>query len=71
MLDMWGLGGGLQEYRSSLFASKGFVSFSLAYVGHKDLPVPSNRVNVGDSYFKVGKVQTFFNLGVYLKNYFL
>ncbi|XP_037534879.1 bile acid-CoA:amino acid N-acyltransferase [Nematolebias whitei] len=52
MLDLWGLGGGLQEYRSSLFASKGFVSFSLAYIGHKDLPGPPNRVNVGDSYFK-------------------
>ncbi|KAF6735730.1 Acyl-coenzyme A thioesterase 2, mitochondrial [Oryzias melastigma] len=52
MLDMWGMGGGLPEYRSSLFASRGYASFCLAYVGHKDLPGPSNTVNVGDSYFK-------------------
>uniref|UniRef100_A0A3P9J8Q1 Uncharacterized protein n=1 Tax=Oryzias latipes TaxID=8090 RepID=A0A3P9J8Q1_ORYLA len=38
MLDMWGMGGGLPEYRSSLFASRGYASFCLAYVGHKDLP---------------------------------
>ncbi|XP_007561278.1 bile acid-CoA:amino acid N-acyltransferase-like [Poecilia formosa] len=52
MLDLWGMGGGLQEYRSSLLASKGYVSFSLAYFGHKDLPGPPNCINVGDSYFK-------------------
>uniref|UniRef100_A0A3Q3AW36 Acyl-CoA thioester hydrolase/bile acid-CoA amino acid N-acetyltransferase domain-containing protein n=1 Tax=Kryptolebias marmoratus TaxID=37003 RepID=A0A3Q3AW36_KRYMA len=52
MLDLWGMGGGLQEYRSSLFASKGYASLSLAYFGHKDLPGPPSRVNVGDSYFK-------------------
>ncbi|KAM3620997.1 uncharacterized protein V6R79_004672 [Siganus canaliculatus] len=52
MLDLWGMGGGLNEYRSALFASRGFASLSLAYFGHKDLPGPSNRVNVGDSYFK-------------------
>uniref|UniRef100_A0A3B5R5A6 Bile acid-CoA:amino acid N-acyltransferase-like n=1 Tax=Xiphophorus maculatus TaxID=8083 RepID=A0A3B5R5A6_XIPMA len=52
MLDLWGMGGGLQEYRSSLLASRGYASFSLAYLGHKDLPGPLNRINVGDSYFK-------------------
>lgn len=52
ILDLWGMGGGLQEYRSSLLASRGYVSFSLAYFGHKDLPGPQNRINVGDSYFK-------------------
>ncbi|XP_061583430.1 bile acid-CoA:amino acid N-acyltransferase-like [Cololabis saira] len=52
MLDMWGMGGGLPEYRSSLFASRGYASLSLAYIGHKDLPGPPNTVNVGDSYFK-------------------
>lgn len=53
MLDMWGMGGGLPEYRSSLFASRGYASFCLAYVGHKDLPGPPNTINVGDSYFQV------------------
>lgn len=54
MLDLWGMGGGLQEYRSSLLASRGYASFCLAYFGHKDLPGPPNRMNVGDSYFKAG-----------------
>ncbi|XP_053172457.1 peroxisomal succinyl-coenzyme A thioesterase-like [Scomber japonicus] len=52
MLDLWGMGGGLVEYRSALFASKGYASLSLAYFGHKDLPPPQNTINVGDAYFK-------------------
>ncbi|KAM8917006.1 bile acid-CoA:amino acid N-acyltransferase-like isoform 2-T2 [Spinachia spinachia] len=52
VLDLWGMGGGLVEYRAALFASRGYASFSLAYLGHKDLPGPLNRVNVGDAYFK-------------------
>ncbi|KAM6927560.1 acyl-coenzyme A thioesterase 1-like [Xenentodon cancila] len=52
ILDLWGMGGGLPEYRSSLFASRGYASLALAYVGHKELPGPPNTVNVGDSYFK-------------------
>lgn len=52
MLDLWGMGGGLQEYRSSLFASRGYASLALSYIGHKDLPGPPNKVNVTDSYFK-------------------
>ncbi|XP_058487796.1 bile acid-CoA:amino acid N-acyltransferase-like isoform X1 [Solea solea] len=52
MLDLWGMGGGLPEYRSALFASRGYASLSLAYIGHKDLPGPHNSLNVGDIYFK-------------------
>lgn len=52
MLDLWGMGGGLVEYRSGLFASRGYASLSLAYFGHKDLPGPQNSINVGDAYFK-------------------
>ncbi|XP_028262920.1 bile acid-CoA:amino acid N-acyltransferase-like isoform X3 [Parambassis ranga] len=52
ILDLWGMGGGLVEYRSALFASRGYASLSLAYFGHKELPGPLNRINVGDSYFK-------------------
>lgn len=48
------MGGGLVEYRSALFASRGYASMALAYIGHKDLPGPSNSVNVTNSYFKVG-----------------
>lgn len=52
MLDLWGMGGGLNEYRSSLFAAKGYASFSLAYFGHKDLPGPLDTINVGTDYYK-------------------
>ncbi|KAM7006184.1 bile acid-CoA:amino acid N-acyltransferase-like [Tautogolabrus adspersus] len=52
MLDLWGMGGGLVEYRSALFASRGYASLCLAYIGHQDLPGPQHQVNVGDSYFK-------------------
>lgn len=41
------------EYRAALFASRGYASLSLAYIGHQELPAPHNRMNVGDSYFKV------------------
>lgn len=41
------------EYRAALFASRGYASLSLAYIGHKELPAPHNRMNVGDSYFTV------------------
>lgn len=54
MLDLWGMGGGLVEYRSALLASRGYASMSLAYIGHKELPGPQNCINVGHSYFKVG-----------------
>lgn len=53
MMDLWGMGGGLPEYRSSLFASRGYASLALAYIGHKELPGPQNTLNVGDSYFQV------------------
>ncbi|XP_066566308.1 acyl-coenzyme A thioesterase 3-like [Amia ocellicauda] len=52
VLDICGLGGGLNEYRSALLASHGFVSLALAYSGHKELPEPLHTVNVGDRYFK-------------------
>lgn len=52
MLDMWGMGGGLVEYRSALLASRGYAALALAYFGHEDLPRPYNAINVGDAYFK-------------------
>lgn len=54
VLDLWGMGGGLIEYRAALFASHGLASLALAYFGHKDIPGPLNSINVGDSYFRVG-----------------
>lgn len=53
VLDMWGMGGGLVEYRSALLASHGLASLALAYFGHKDIPGPLNCINVGDPYFQV------------------
>ncbi|XP_063072727.1 acyl-coenzyme A amino acid N-acyltransferase 1-like [Engraulis encrasicolus] len=52
VLDMWGMGGGLVEYRSALLASHGLASLALAYFGHKDIPGPLNCINVGDPYFQ-------------------
>lgn len=53
VLDLWGLGRGLMEYRAALFASHGLASMTLAYFDHKDLPGPMKRINVGNSYLKV------------------
>ncbi|XP_034022775.1 peroxisomal succinyl-coenzyme A thioesterase-like [Thalassophryne amazonica] len=52
MLDLWGMGGGLTEYRAALLASRGYASFALAYFKHEGLPGPRDRINVGDAYFK-------------------
>lgn len=60
LVDLWGMGGGLNEYRSSLFASNGVASLSLAYFAHKDIPGPLNKINVGDDYFRVRRVDLFF-----------
>uniref|UniRef100_UPI00398ED4B2 peroxisomal succinyl-coenzyme A thioesterase-like isoform X1 n=2 Tax=Pristiophorus japonicus TaxID=55135 RepID=UPI00398ED4B2 len=38
VLDMWGSGGGLVEYRAALLASRGFATLALAYTGHKEVP---------------------------------
>ncbi|KAG7238288.1 hypothetical protein INR49_030999 [Caranx melampygus] len=51
MLDLWGMGGLLVEYRSALLASRGYASMSIAYIRHEELPGPQNRINVGASYF--------------------
>ncbi|KAM9468195.1 acyl-coenzyme A thioesterase 1-like [Clarias gariepinus] len=36
VLDLWGGGGGLVEYRTALLASHGFVAFALDYIKHLD-----------------------------------
>ncbi|XP_048251942.1 acyl-coenzyme A thioesterase 2, mitochondrial-like [Haliotis rufescens] len=38
VLDMFGSTGGLVEFRAALLASRGFVSFALAYFNYDDLP---------------------------------
>ncbi|CAB1315191.1 unnamed protein product [Coregonus sp. 'balchen'] len=63
MVDLWGMGGGLIEYRSALFASRGFASLSLAYFGHKDIPgcIPDHPQVCGDRLGIIG-----LSFGVYL-----
>nr|XP_012596934.1 acyl-coenzyme A thioesterase 1-like [Microcebus murinus] len=38
IVDIFGLGGGLLEYRASLLAGKGFAVMALAYYNYEDLP---------------------------------
>ncbi|XP_061467330.1 acyl-coenzyme A thioesterase 1-like [Rhineura floridana] len=38
LIDLYGSGGGLVEYRASLLASRGFVTLALAYLGFEDFP---------------------------------
>ncbi|XP_077906627.1 acyl-coenzyme A thioesterase 1 isoform X2 [Ictidomys tridecemlineatus] len=38
IIDLFGLGGGLLEYRASLLAGKGFAVMALAYYNYDDLP---------------------------------
>ncbi|XP_061085512.1 peroxisomal succinyl-coenzyme A thioesterase-like [Conger conger] len=50
ILDMWGGGGGLVEYRAALLASHGYVSMALDYMSPKALSDPSRQV--GKQYFE-------------------
>ncbi|CAM5121894.1 unnamed protein product [Eretmochelys imbricata] len=38
LIDLYGSGGGLVEYRASLLASRGFVTLALAYLAFEDIP---------------------------------
>lgn len=38
IIDLYGSGGGLVEYRASLLASRGFVTLALAFLAFEDLP---------------------------------
>ena len=38
IVDLFGAGGGLPEYRASLLAGKGFAVMALAYYNYEDLP---------------------------------
>ncbi|KAI3366612.1 hypothetical protein L3Q82_009292, partial [Scortum barcoo] len=49
LLDMWGGGGGLVEYRASLLASHGYVSFALQYCPAGEL----QSAHLGLNYFEV------------------
>lgn len=51
LLDLWGGGGGLVEYRSALLASHGYVSLALEYMTPKS--TGSTVQHVGNDYFEV------------------
>lgn len=62
LLDMWGGGGGLLEYRSALLASRGFVAFALEYFAPGEL----QTANLQLQYFEVCvvRVSTFCVRGI-------
>uniref|UniRef100_A0A3B3IAB2 Acyl-CoA thioesterase 16 n=1 Tax=Oryzias latipes TaxID=8090 RepID=A0A3B3IAB2_ORYLA len=43
MLDLWGGGGGLQEYRAALLACRGFISLALEYFNTNDAKPKGRR----------------------------
>ncbi|XP_069765311.1 peroxisomal succinyl-coenzyme A thioesterase-like isoform X2 [Narcine bancroftii] len=52
VLDMWGGGGGLVEYRAALLASRGYAALALAYKEYKDVPPPEEVFDSKLSYFE-------------------
>ncbi|KAJ1168970.1 hypothetical protein NDU88_000882 [Pleurodeles waltl] len=46
VIDMFGGGGGLKEFRSSLLASRGFATLALAYFAYDDLPGSLSEVDL-------------------------
>ncbi|XP_074961734.1 peroxisomal succinyl-coenzyme A thioesterase-like isoform X2 [Phalacrocorax aristotelis] len=47
LIDLYGSGGGLVEYRASLLASRGFVTLALAYMAFEDLPAMPEILELG------------------------
>ncbi|XP_055989788.1 peroxisomal succinyl-coenzyme A thioesterase-like [Sorex fumeus] len=45
IIDIFGVGGGLLEYRASLLASHGFATLALAYYDFEDLPKNFDTIN--------------------------
>ncbi|TMS03064.1 Acyl-coenzyme A thioesterase 4 [Larimichthys crocea] len=55
LLDMWGGGGGLLEYRSSLLASRGFASFALEYFNSGELESAELEFSYFENAFSIVK----------------
>ncbi|KAJ8386972.1 hypothetical protein AAFF_G00161490 [Aldrovandia affinis] len=53
VLDMWGGGGGLVEYRSALLASHGFVSMALDYLPHDETRTPDIEAGYFEKAFSI------------------
>ncbi|KAG2460202.1 peroxisomal succinyl-coenzyme A thioesterase-like [Polypterus senegalus] len=50
ILDLWGGGGGLVEYRAALLASHGYASLALEYISTQNTSINVN--NIGTEYFE-------------------
>ena len=46
IVDLFGVGGGLLEYRASLLAGKGFAVLALAYYNYDDLPKSMEAMHI-------------------------
>lgn len=46
MIDLLGAAGGLVEFKASLFASHGFATLALAYIGYEDQPLSPSLINL-------------------------
>lgn len=59
VLDLWGGGGGLVEYRTALLASRGYVALTLEYIGR--VGADGKPYQVDNAYFEVfaSNVMTF------------
>ncbi|XP_054480381.1 peroxisomal succinyl-coenzyme A thioesterase-like isoform X1 [Anoplopoma fimbria] len=53
LLDMWGGGGGLLEYRSALLASHGYASFALEYFTTGELKTADRELNYFETAFNI------------------
>ncbi|XP_010224569.1 PREDICTED: acyl-coenzyme A thioesterase 1-like [Tinamus guttatus] len=53
IIDLYGVGGGLPEYRACLLANHGFAVLALAYYGYEDLP--KNMAEFHLEYFEEAK----------------
>ncbi|XP_052031438.1 bile acid-CoA:amino acid N-acyltransferase [Apodemus sylvaticus] len=52
VIDLFGVAGGLIEFRASLLASHGFATLALAYFGYDDLPSRLEKIDL--EYFEEG-----------------
>ncbi|XP_067283587.1 bile acid-CoA:amino acid N-acyltransferase-like [Pseudorasbora parva] len=55
VLDLWGAGGGLVEYRSALLASHGFASMALEYFGPNELSLQDVDVSYFEKAYQILK----------------
>ncbi|CAL9682718.1 unnamed protein product [Knipowitschia caucasica] len=55
LLDMWGGGGGLIEYRAAILASRGYAAFALEYFGSGEMDTAEMELNYFETAFNIVK----------------